>query len=61
AGRQLSNIEESGRFTLSAVTRLGTAQVARNDLVGQSGDILHLVVAADALDELAKRLATTTD
>lgn len=61
AGRRLSNIEESGRFTLSAVTRLGTAQVARNDLVGQSGDILHLVVATDALDELEKRLATTTD
>ena len=61
AGRKLSNIQESGRFTLSAVTRLGTAQVARNDLVGQSGDILHLVVATDALDELEKRLATTTD
>jgi trk system potassium uptake protein TrkA len=58
AGRRLAEIEESGRFSLGAVTRLGTAQVARGDLVGQEGDILHLLVAADAVGELQRRLDT---
>jgi trk system potassium uptake protein TrkA len=56
AGQRLDQIEEPGRFVLGAVTRLGTAQVARRDLVGQDGDILHLVVATDALDALQGRL-----
>jgi trk system potassium uptake protein TrkA len=56
AGQRLDQLEEPGRFTLGAVTRLGTAQVARKDIVGQDGDILHLVVSTDALAELQTRL-----
>ena len=56
AGQRLDQLEEPGRFTLGAVTRLGTAQIARKDVVGQDGDILHLLVATDALDELQARL-----
>ncbi|MFM7617076.1 MAG: potassium channel family protein, partial [Actinomycetes bacterium] len=56
AGQRLDQLEEPGRFTLGAVTRLGTAQVARKDIVGQDGDILHLIVSTDALAELQARL-----
>src|SRR3954466_12431631 len=43
AGKKLHALNAPGTFTLAAVTRLGTAQVARPDLVGQDGDILHVM------------------
>jgi len=56
AGRPLGALEEPGRAKLVSVTRLGTARIFATDLVGQEGDILHLVVASDALGELQERL-----
>ncbi|MBI2169797.1 MAG: TrkA family potassium uptake protein [Actinobacteria bacterium] len=57
AGRKLGELNEPGRFWLAAATRLGAAQVVTADLVGQDGDVLHFVAAADGVDELDARLA----
>ena len=56
AGKRLAGLSEPGRFTLAAVTRLGSAQVPSADLVGQEGDILHFVVETPSLDALQERL-----
>jgi trk system potassium uptake protein TrkA len=57
AGRKLGALDEPGRFQLSAITRLGAAQVVRPDTIGQQGDILYFMAAADAADELDRRLS----
>jgi trk system potassium uptake protein TrkA len=61
AGRPLGQLEEKGRCKLVSVTRLGTARVFDTDLVGQEGDILHLVVATGSLGELQERLDATPE
>ena len=57
AGHRLSTLGEPQRFRLAAITRAGQSRLAGPDLVGQEGDILHLTVVKDALDELEARLA----
>ena len=57
AGHRLSALGEPQRFRLVAITRAGQSRLAGPDLVGQEGDILHLTVVKDALDELEARLA----
>ena len=61
AGRPLSQLEAPARAKLVAVTRLGTARIYDTDLIGQEGDILHLIVASDALGELQERLDDKPD
>ncbi len=56
AGKKLSSLESPGEYSLSAVTRLGKAQVARPDLVGQDGDILHFMADLSTLDGLERML-----
>ena len=56
AGKKLSGLGIPGKYTLAAVTRLGTGQVARPDLVGQDGDILHLMADLSALDAIEHQL-----
>ena len=56
AGKRLGELKEPGRFTLSAVTRLGNGMVVDGTLVGQEGDILHIVTRLDSLDALQERL-----
>lgn len=56
AGKKLVGLEAPGQYTLAAVTRLGAAQVARPDLIGQDGDILHLMADLSALDALDRQL-----
>jgi trk system potassium uptake protein TrkA len=57
AGHRLSALGSPNRFRLVAITRAGQARLAGPDLVGQEGDVLHLTVVKDALDELEARLA----
>lgn len=59
AGKPLAALDEPGRFTVSAVTRLGEAHVIEPGLLGQEGDVLHFVVEVGALDALQQRLAST--
>ena len=56
AGRRLDDIDEPGRWVVGAVTRLGAAAVVSPDLIGQSGDLIHILVADDAMDDLRTRL-----
>lgn len=61
AGKRLSSLDAPGSYVLAAVTRLGTAQVARPDLVGQDGDILHVMARLDTLDQLEHALTHGPD
>src|SRR5438270_12875771 len=56
AGRKLSELDEGSRFRLVALTRCGQARLWGPELVGQEGDILHMMVRRDAQDELDARL-----
>ena len=56
AGKMLSTLESPGEYSLAAVTRLGKALVARPDLVGQDGDILHFMADLSAVDGLERML-----
>jgi trk system potassium uptake protein TrkA len=57
AGRKLKDLEEPGKFTIGAVTRLGNARIFDGSLVGQEGDILHFMVDNAAVATLDERLA----
>ncbi len=52
AGRRLSELEESGRLSVVAVTRAGAPRLDARELVGQEGDVLHMAVMDDALKDL---------
>jgi len=56
AGRKLSELEEPNRIRLVALSRSGRARLCGPDLLGQEGDILHLAVRSDAIDELEAKL-----
>jgi trk system potassium uptake protein TrkA len=55
-GKKLGILNLPGRFWLTAVSRLGKAQIVTSDLVGQEGDVLHFVADIGALDELQGHL-----
>jgi trk system potassium uptake protein len=55
-GKKLAELNEPGRFWLTAVTRLGAAQIVGAKLVGQEGDVLHFMVDVNAIDALRERL-----
>jgi len=57
AGRKLSEMEDGSRFRLVGLTRGGQARLYGPELVGQEGDILHLIVRNDAQEELEARMA----
>ena len=56
AGRKLIELDEGDRFHLVALTRAGLARLVTPTLVGQEGDILHLAVRTDAVEDLRARL-----
>lgn len=55
-GHKLGRLSLPGRFWLTAVTRFGAAEIVTPDAIGQQGDLLHFVAAADALEELNAHL-----
>jgi trk system potassium uptake protein TrkA len=55
AGRSLQDLGMPGRARLVAVTRAGNPRIDVSDLVGQEGDVLHIVVKKDAVTELEDR------
>src|SRR4051794_9516432 len=57
AGRKLSELDEGDQFRVVGLSRGGQARLAASGLVGQEGDVLHLAVRSDAIDELNSRLA----
>jgi trk system potassium uptake protein TrkA len=58
AGRRLDTLDQGDRFRLVALSRAGAARLPTPGLVGQEGDILHLVVHADAAGELESLLSS---
>jgi trk system potassium uptake protein TrkA len=56
AGKRLVDLSVPGEVTVVAVTRAGVARLDFRDLVGQDGDVLHLMVTDTALDRLNSRL-----
>ncbi|MGH9283442.1 MAG: hypothetical protein ACRD0S_10970, partial [Acidimicrobiales bacterium] len=56
AGKRQSRLGRTGRFRVSAVTRAGLARMVDSQLVGQEGDILHILVGRGYLEELEERL-----
>ncbi len=57
AGKRLADLQLPGTFLLAAVTRLGSARVFDQTLVGQEGDVLHFVTDNASLPALDQRLA----
>ncbi len=57
AGRRLSELEDPDRTRVVALSRGGQARLCGPNLLGQEGDVLHLAVSADAVDELEAKLA----
>lgn len=56
AGKKLAGLNEPGQFWLTAVSRLGAAEIVSTDAIGQDGDVLMLVADVDALGALRTRL-----
>ncbi len=59
AGKRLADLSVPRDVTLVAVTRAGIARLDFADLVGQDGDVLHLMVTDAALERLNARLRGT--
>ena len=61
AGRKLTEMEEAARFRLVALSRGGQARLSGPELIGQEGDVLHLLVRHDAREEMEVRLSAGPD
>jgi trk system potassium uptake protein TrkA len=57
AGKRLAELSVPGEVTAVAVTRNGVVRLDFGDLVGQDGDVIHLMVTDSALERLNARLA----
>ncbi len=56
AGKRLADLSVPGEVTLVSVTRAGEVRLDLTDLVGQEGDVLHLMVTDSALARFQQRL-----
>jgi trk system potassium uptake protein TrkA len=61
AGKRLVDLSVAGEVTVVAMTRAGVARLDFDDLVGQDGDVLHLMVSDSALERLRARLEGTSE
>ena len=56
AGKKLAGLNEPGKFWLTAVSRLGSAEIVTPTTMGQDGDVLMFVSDVLAVDALRSRL-----
>jgi len=56
AGRKLTELEDRDRVRLVALSRGGLARLCGPELLGQEGDVLHLAVRTEAVEELEAKL-----
>ena len=61
AGKRLAELTQPGRFSLLSLTRGGDVRMPTPDLVGQEGDVVHLAVVKEAVDDMEARLASGED
>lgn len=60
AGKKVSQLEVLGHARVAAITRLGLGTVAGPDTVLQDGDVLHVMVDGDAIDQFDQHLENPT-
>jgi trk system potassium uptake protein TrkA len=60
AGRKLAELDERDKFRLVALSRAGKARLFTPEVLGQEGDLLHLAVHLDAVDDLEAKLGGST-
>jgi trk system potassium uptake protein TrkA len=58
AGSRLSDLERPREIRLVAISRGGTTQVAASGLIGQEGDVLHVVVGAGGGEMFDKMMSS---
>jgi len=56
AGRAVSSLGEAGKFLVVAVDRMGTPTIPGPDATFQEGDVAHIIVVRDAIDDLRAKL-----
>jgi trk system potassium uptake protein TrkA len=56
AGKKLAGLNEPGQFWLTAVSRLGSAEIVTPSTMGQDGDVLMFVSDVQYVDALRSRL-----
>jgi trk system potassium uptake protein len=56
-GRRFAEVSEQEGWQIVGVSRAGQGQLVSDQMIGQEGDVLHLMVSAAGLLELDKRLA----
>jgi trk system potassium uptake protein TrkA len=56
AGKKLAPLNESGKFWLTALSRLGSAEIVTPATIGQDGDVLMFVSDVPSVDTLRSRL-----
>jgi trk system potassium uptake protein len=61
AGKRLADLSVAGEVTVVAVTRSGVVRLDLGDLVGQDGDVVHLMVTDSALEKFNTRLRGIPD
>jgi trk system potassium uptake protein TrkA len=61
AGTKVSALGEEGRAMVVAVDRMGGAVIPADDLTFQQGDVAHVIVRRDSLEELRGRLKKQED
>lgn len=57
-GRKLIELDEPDRFRAVVLIRCGESRLVDPTLVGQEGDVVHVAVRGDAVDELEARLTS---
>jgi trk system potassium uptake protein TrkA len=57
AGHRLAAVFDNDQFRVVSLTRGSDARLLSHDLVAQEGDILHVAVRKDAIDQLEAQLA----
>jgi Trk K+ transport system NAD-binding subunit len=56
AGQPVSSLSEEGKYRVCAVDRMGTPTIPGASATFQEGDVAHVIVAREAIDELRARL-----
>lgn len=57
AGHRVFDLELDGRSRVVAITRLGVAQMPTASLIAQEGDMVHVAVLGDSVDEFEQHLS----
>ena len=60
AGHRVGELDVEGQAHVVALSRLGVAQLCRNELVIQDGDVVYVAIAGDHIDQFDEHLLEDT-